>query len=99
MYRSVTPVILVSIFAVAGCAGPLQETATPSAAKEASATAPVADTSGASAADELVCTSETPTGSKIPKRVCRTRAEMEQDREQAEELVRRGQNVPRDPRQ
>ncbi len=39
--------------------------------------------------DELICTTEPVTGSRIPRRVCRTQAEIDQDREDAREFIGR----------
>jgi hypothetical protein len=38
--------------------------------------------------DELVCTKETPTGSIMPTRVCRTRAQVEAERRGVEDMNR-----------
>ena len=42
--------------------------------------------------DELICTTEPVTGSRIPRRVCRTQAEIDQDREDARESIERAHN-------
>jgi len=39
--------------------------------------------------DELICTVEQQTGSRIRTRVCRTQAEIDQDRENARESIQR----------
>lgn len=39
--------------------------------------------------DELICTTEPVTGSRIPRRICRTQAEIDQDREDARESIQR----------
>ncbi|HVE86905.1 MAG TPA: hypothetical protein VND93_28815 [Myxococcales bacterium] len=52
---------------------------------------------GANPGQEQVCTLEVPTGSHLPREVCRTRAELDREREQAEELLylgfRRGEII------
>jgi hypothetical protein len=83
------------LFAVVfgACAGPLRETS----AKQTTAAlteSPAVPEGSVALNDDLVCMSELPTGSKIPKRVCRTREEMEEERLQAEELIRRSQQKP-----
>jgi hypothetical protein len=44
---------------------------------------------GADNADELVCTREYPTGSNIPIKRCRSRAQIEEERAAAVETIRR----------
>ena len=41
-----------------------------------------------SAAPKLICTSERPTGSHLPVRVCRTQAQIDQDKADADETYR-----------
>jgi hypothetical protein len=82
--------ILLPAFAFGACAGPLQETAPGAVAY---------NTHGASGAcadsdDEFVCTTEKPTGSNIPKRICRSRAVIDKERAEAEEFVKQ-LNAPR----
>jgi hypothetical protein len=77
------------------CAGSLQQTDPAEIARQTSTGTPAAT---ALTDDELVCTTEKPTGSNIPKRICRTRAVVEKDEAEAQEFVRR-LNAPRpDPR-
>jgi hypothetical protein len=79
------------------CAGPVQETR---ADKEpvASTQSPVVPEGSVASNDNLVCATEMPTGSKIPKQRCRTHAQMDEDRRQAEELIRRSQQMPQGDR-
>ena len=42
----------------------------------------------------LVCTKEKPTGSHIPVKVCRTPAQIEEEREAVTEMYRRIQSAP-----
>lgn len=39
--------------------------------------------------DELICRTQRVTGSHMPVRVCRTRAQMEEERREAQEILRR----------
>lgn len=59
-------------------------TAAPAAQPAAAATAPSPDKKGA----ELVCRTERPAGTRIGKRVCRTKAEIEEQTEMARELMK-----------
>ena len=52
---------------------------------------PVADASVAGG-EQLICTREYPTGSHLPKRVCRTKAQIEEDERTARMLETRMQD-------
>jgi hypothetical protein len=80
--------------AVAGCAGtppqPRDEGA--AAARELPVTAhrTEAEALQAAAADDRICTHERVIGSNLRQRVCRTSAQREQERRQAQEAMDRG---------
>jgi hypothetical protein len=44
--------------------------------------------------DEEVCQEEAPTGSAVKRVTCRSRAQVERDRQNAEEMQRRGNQLP-----
>ena len=48
-----------------------------------------ASASAASDADEIICRRETPTGSRMSRRVCRTRAEIDARAEKDQEILER----------
>jgi hypothetical protein len=87
---------LVPISLIASCM-----LAAPTFAADAPPTAAQADQtkSELSAKDEpkekLICKRETPVGSTIPKRTCRTMAQIEQDRRDAQKIRERVQPVGR----
>gem|GEM_PF-2443639 len=70
-----------------------QSTAAQSTQKEEKA--PVADAKKEKDS-ELVCESIAVTGSRIPKKVCRTVRQIEQEREQAEKAIRDSDKINRD---
>jgi hypothetical protein len=47
--------------------------------------------------EKLICTRETPTGSTIPVRVCRTRSQMEQERRATEQMQSQNRSVGSNP--
>lgn len=85
-------VILLAALGSAGCAGLLHETASAPATVASEPTAVASPATGSEG--ELVCTTEKPTGSNIPKRICRTQAVIDEEQAQAEEFVKR-LNAPR----
>jgi hypothetical protein len=91
--------LILGALALGACAAPLQQTPAGAAATTGSTTegSVVSDESAASSND-LVCTTEMATGSRIPKKVCRSRASLEEERLRAEEFVRRAQQTA-EPRQ
>ena len=74
-----------------GCAGPGLETA-PAVAAYGLSDGASAERAGSD--DDVVCTTEKPTGSNIPKKICRSRARIERERAEAEEFAERI-NAPR----
>ena len=60
-----------------------------SALKAQSSATPQAGTAAVAAEDQkLICEMERPVGSNIPKRVCRTKAQMDREREAAQDKMR-----------
>jgi len=76
---------LATVFLVACAADPVGQT-TEASAKQANA--PVAANG-----DELVCTREYPTGTNIPVKKCRTRAQIDEEKAAAVDTLRRAQAV------
>lgn len=66
-----------------GAAAPTQ-----SQSRAASAPAAAASKPTASDDDKLICEMERPVGSNIPKRVCRTQAQIDRERDAAQEKIR-----------
>jgi hypothetical protein len=89
MHKLAVPILPLA-FAFGACAGPLQETAPGAVAYNT----PAAPGAGAGSDEEMVCTTEKPTGSNIPKQICRSRAVIDKEQAEAEEFVRR-KNAPR----
>jgi hypothetical protein len=77
--------LLASACATSSSAGGSAPLETQSRAASAPA---AADTKTASQDDKLICEVERPVGSNIPKRVCRTQAQIDREREAAQEKMR-----------
>lgn len=60
---------------------------TDESAKPAAATAAAAAPAAPAEADRKICKNEKPVGSQIPKRICKTAAEWEADREAARKMM------------
>ena len=91
MAEKIAYVLCTAAFAFASCGAPLRETRAADSLEQAV----VLDDKVAD--EDLVCRTEKPTGSNVAKRVCRTRALIEQERADAEKFVER-MRVPRPSR-
>jgi hypothetical protein len=72
-----------------GCATASPPEQTPSTTTQAAKTAPTKKV----AKKDLICESYKVTGSHIRKEVCRTKEQMDAEREQAEQLIRQGDRL------
>lgn len=77
---------LIALLAIVGCAG------TPAPANNV---APPVQAATPAADEEVVCRTETPTGSRVGKRVCRTKAQAEAERVETERVSREMERRPR----
>lgn len=75
------------LFLLAACAAPQETRGT----TQPSTTQPAA---AASSEDEQVCHEEMPTGSHVARTVCRSRSQIDREREQGQELQRKGNLAP-----
>ena len=85
--------LLAAALFVSACAGSNQQAGSTTPAP-ATASAPG---SGSDAESDKVCTEETPVGSNIPREVCRTRDQVNDDRDDAQRDLQRprGRERPR----
>jgi hypothetical protein len=92
MARKLACGVVLSVFALGACAGHWYEAVPPSSgARDLPAAQPEAL---AGSDEEVVCTTEKPTGSHISKRVCRSPAVIAAERAEAEAFAKRI-NTPR----
>jgi hypothetical protein len=92
-------VVLVPCFLLvaAGCATTTKGAATNEPAPPGAATSSVGEDvaeAETTKKSDVICRREAQTGSRIKKKVCRSRAQMEEDRRQAEGFYRRAQAIP-----
>jgi hypothetical protein len=102
-----TPGWVAAVGLILGCATASPPPQNASAAAPSTQTQAVAADSGGQKAagsgtavakndkDKLVCTSEQVTGSRIPKRVCRTQEQIDRERESAQKALRESERVNR----
>ena len=82
--------LAVPLFLLAACAAAPQETHAPTLGPP-SMTPP---TAAAPDEDEQVCREEVPTGSLVGRTVCRSRSQIEQEREEGQEFQRKALRMP-----
>jgi hypothetical protein len=87
-------ILILSLLMLAGCAGTGQPSVVADDANKGDAQAEeqVADASGDSA-NEVVCTREKKVGSNMYQRVCKTRRQLEAEREASQEQLRRDRSL------
>lgn len=83
-----TLISLASVFFLASACATSSAPAGSSALKAQTSATPQSKTVAADDDDKLICEMERPVGSNIPKRVCRTKAQMDREREAAQEQMR-----------
>lgn len=84
--------LAVPLFLLAACAAP-QETHGPTMGPPGTTQPAATDPE-----DEQVCREEVPTGSLVARTVCRSRAQIDREREEGQEFQRKGNLMPPVPR-